>query len=298
MTTPSRSASGISAGIASYVLWGFLPAYFLLLPPTGPWEIVAWRIVLSLVFCLVILAVSRRIHSTFGLLRDRRNLVLTLLAGVLIYVNWQVFLVATLTGHVVESALGYFINPIVTIVLSVIFLGERLRTMQWVAIGFAGIAVVVLVVGYGAFPVYGLTLAASFGLYGLVKKKMGGRIGAVAGLTLETVWLVPIALIELVWVGATTGLTMGQNGAEHTLALALAGVVTAVPLLLFSAGTSRIPLSWMGFFQYITPTMQFIFGVYIMHEPMPAERFIGFALVWVGLAALLIDSVVYQRTRV
>jgi chloramphenicol-sensitive protein RarD len=291
----TKLSSGVAAGLGSYLLWGFLPAYFILLKPTSAWEIVAWRISLSLVFCLILLVFMRQIRATFALLRDRKILVMTVIAGVLIYINWQVFLLATLNGHIVESALGYFINPIVTILIGVFALGEKLRTMQWVAISMAAVAVVVLVVGYGSMPWYGLTLAASFGTYGFVKKKLGGSIGAVAGLTFESLWLMPIAVVELVWVANTTGLSMFTDGVWHGIALAMAGAVTAVPLILFSRGAALIPLSWMGFMQYITPTMQFAFGVFIMLEPMPAERLTGFALVWIGLIALMVDNVVASR---
>ncbi len=291
----SKLSSGVAAGLGSYVLWGFLPAYFILLKPTSAWEIVAWRISLSFLFCLVLLVFMRQIRSTFALLRDRGVVWMTVLAGVLIYVNWQVFLLATLNGHIVESALGYFINPIVTILIGVFALGEKLRPMQWVAIGMATVAVVVLVVGYGSMPWYGLTLAASFGSYGFVKKKLGGRVGAVAGLTFESMWLLPIAVIELYWVATTSGLSMFSDGVWHGVALAMAGAVTAVPLILFSRGAALIPLSWMGFMQYITPSMQFAFGVFVMMEPMPPERLVGFVLVWIGLIALMADNVVASR---
>lgn len=297
--TPAETAreerrGGISA-FAAYFLWGFMPLYFLLLAPIGPWEIVVWRILFSLAFCAILLTVTRTWGKLFAILRDRRLVFWTIVAGLLIYVNWQVFLIGILTGHVIEGSLGYFINPIVTVLLGVIVLKERLRLAQWIAIGFAGLAVIVIIVAYGSFPWIALTLAASFGTYGLVKKQIGPRVDAISGLTLESLWLTPIALIQLVVVATTTGLVFGTQGVGHTVLVTLAGVVTAVPLLLFAAGARRAPLTVIGLLQFVAPILQFITGAWILHEPMPLERWIGFALVWVALVVLSVDSVVSSR---
>lgn len=256
--TPAETAreerrGGISA-FAAYFLWGFMPLYFLLLAPIGPWEIVVWRILFSLAFCAILLTLTRTWGKLIAILRDRRLVFWTIIAGLLIYVNWQVFLIGILTGHVIEGSLGYFINPIVTVLLGVIVLKERLRLAQWIAIGFAGLAVIVIIVAYGSFPWIALTLAASFGTYGLVKKQIGPRVDAISGLTLESLWLTPIALIQLVVVAATTGLVFGTQGAGHTVLVTLAGVVTAVPLLLFAAGARRAPLTVIGLLQFVAPS--------------------------------------------
>lgn len=280
---------GIYAFVA-YFLWGFMPLYFLTLAPTGPWEVVSWRILFSLAFCAILLTVTRTWSKLLAILRDRRLVFWTIIAGLLIYVNWQVFLISTLTGHVIEGSLGYFINPIVTVLLGVLVLKERMRPAQWIAIGIAALAVIVIVVGYGDFPWIALTLASSFGVYGLVKKQIGPRVDAISGLTLESLWLAPIAGIQLIVVGATTGLTIGTFGAGHTTMLLLAGVITAVPLLLFAAGARRAPLSVIGLLQFIAPILQFITGAWILQEPMPLERWIGFSLVWVALIVLTVDS--------
>lgn len=297
--TPAEAAreerrGGIYA-FAAYFLWGFMPLYFLLLAPIGPWEIVVWRILFSLVFCAILLTATRTWGKVLAILRDRRLVFWTIVAGLLIYVNWQVFLIAILTGHVIEGSLGYFINPIVTVLLGVIVLKERLRLAQWIAIGFAGLAVIVIVVAYGSFPWIALTLAASFGAYGLVKKQIGPRVDAISGLTLESLWLTPIALIQLGVVAATTGLVFGTQNPGHTVLVTLAGVVTAIPLLLFAAGARRAPLTVIGLLQFVAPILQFITGAWILHEPMPLERWIGFALVWVALLVLSVDSVVSSR---
>ncbi|WP_106816628.1 EamA family transporter RarD [Microbacterium timonense] len=292
-----RTLGGFFA-FGAYLLWGFLPLYFLLLVPTGPWELVAWRIVLSLAFCALLLTVTRSWPRLAAIFRKPRLLGLTVIAGLLIYVNWQVFIYGALSDQVIETSLGYFINPIATVLLAVLVLRERLRPTQWVAIGIAAAAVLVIVIGYGAFPWIALTLAASFGIYGLVKKKVGPSVDAVSGLTLETLWLTPIAVVVLAIVGATQGLTMGANGWDHTVLLSLAGVVTAVPLLLFAAGARRISLTAVGLLQFVAPILQFIIGVWLLGEPMPIERWIGFALVWVALIVLTVDSVLHaRRTR-
>ena len=283
--------------LAAYLLWGVLPLYFLQLEPTGPWEVVAWRIALSFVFCLILLTVLRAWRPFLAIVRQPRLLALTAVAGVLIYVNWQTYLIGALTGHVIETSLGYFINPIVTVLLGVTVLRERLRLVSWIAIGLSVVAVLVIVVGYGSFPWIALTLAFSFGLYGLVKKQIGPSVDAVSGLTLESFWLLPVAAVQLVVVAATTGLTMGANGPLHTSLLAAAGVITAIPLLLFAAGARRAPLTVMGLIQFVAPIIQFVIGVAVLHEPMTVERWIGFSLVWLALIMLSVDSLVAARRR-
>ncbi len=301
MTPAPQPASGAVRGglfaFSAYLLWGVLPLYFLQLAPTGPWEIVAWRIALSLVFCLLLLTVLRAWRPFLAIVRQPRLLGLTALAGLLIYVNWQTYVYGALTGHVIETSLGYFINPIVTVLLGVTVLRERLRPVQWIAIGLAVAAVIVIVVGYGSFPWIALTLAVSFGVYGLVKKQIGPSVDAVSGLTLESLWLLPVAVVQLVVVGVTTGLTMGANGSVHTVLLLAAGAVTAIPLLLFAAGARRAPLTVMGLIQFVAPIIQFAIGVWLLHEPMTLERWIGFGLVWVALVVLSVDSLVAARRR-
>jgi chloramphenicol-sensitive protein RarD len=276
-------------------MWGFLPLYFLLLVPTGPWELVAWRIVLSLGFCVILLTVMRGWGRLIAIMRQPRLLLLTGLAGALIYVNWQVFIVAALSGHIIETSLGYFMNPIATVLLAVLVLRERLRMTQWIAIGIAAVAVIVIVVGYGAFPWIALSLATSFSLYGLVKKKIGPSVDAVSGLTLETLWLMPVAGVILIVVGVTTGITMGTSGGWHALLLSLAGVITATPLLFFAAGARRVSLTVIGLLQFVAPILQFIIGAWLLGEEMTLERWIGFVLVWAALTVLTVDSLIYAR---
>ncbi|MDF0512657.1 EamA family transporter RarD [Agromyces sp. H3Y2-19a] len=285
------SRAGLGYAISAYLLWGVLPIYFIALAPTGSVEIVAWRILLSLVFCALLITVTRGWSKFVALLRNRRVLFTMAAAGALIFVNWETYVYAAVNEQVVEASLGYFINPIVTIFLGVLVLRERLNPTQWVAVGISIVAVVVLAVGHGQFPWIALLLAFSFGFYGLIKKRVGPRVDAVSGLTLETLWLAPVAAAQLWWIAATEGLTMGTEGAWHAVLLSLAGVVTAVPLLLFAAASRRLPLIYMGFIQYFAPFIQFIVGVAVLGEPMPPERWIGFALVWVALAVLTVDLV-------
>ena len=287
----SEPSKGLIFAVLAYGLWGILPVYFLLLAPTGAFEIVAWRVLFTMAFCTLIITVTRTWHTLVAVLCKPRIVWTMGLAGVLIFINWQTYVFGTLTGHVVEAALGYFINPIVTVFLGVLVLHERLRRIQWIAVGLSIIAVVVLAIGYGSLPWISLVLAFSFGFYGLIKKRVGNQVDAVTGLTLETVWLAPVAIIQLIVVAALSGLTFGTVSPWHTVGLLAAGIVTAVPLLLFAAAARRLPLTSMGLIQYFAPILQFLVGVFILHEPMPPERWVGFALVWVALLILTVDMI-------
>lgn len=287
-----RLGPGLAFAISSYVLWGFLPLLFLGLVPSGPLEIVAWRIVLSLAFCALLLTITRTWPAFLRILRDRTAVLTLAVASVLVFINWFIYIIAATTNHIVEASLGYFTNPIVTVLLGVFLLRERLRPLQWVAIGVSAVAVLVLAIGYGAFPWIAMALAFSFGLYGLVKKRVAGRADAIGGLTTETLLLSPVAIVMLVVVGFTTGLTVGTVSPLHTWLMASVGIATATPLLFFAAGTRRLPLVYMGLTQYFAPVIQFIIGVVILHEAMPVERWIGFAIVWLALVILTIDMVV------
>jgi chloramphenicol-sensitive protein RarD len=293
---PARSEAsvGVVQAIIAYGLWGLMPLLFAAMAPAGAFEIVAWRIVFGLVFCAIAIAVTRSWLRTRSLIAQRRVMLVMGLAAVLILVNWTVYVAATTTGHTVEAALGYFINPLVTIALGVVVLRERLRPAQWAAVGISVVAVVVIAVGYGQMPWISLALAFSFGLYGLVKKRVG-RVDAVSGLTLETAWLAPVAAVQLAVVGATSGLAYGSAGWYPTLMLTSAGVGTAIPLLAFAASTRRLPLSVVGFLQYLAPILQLAIGVLVLHEPMPAARWIGFVLVWIALVVLVAESLAAAR---
>ncbi|GLK17081.1 EamA family transporter RarD [Herbiconiux flava] len=293
---PDRSApaltfrAGLLYAVGAYVLWGVLPLYFLLMQPAGAFEIVAWRILFSLVFCALLLTVTRGWRPFLAIARQPRLLFLMALAGLLIYINWQTYILGTLSGQVVETSLGYFINPIVTVLLSVLVLREKLRMLQWAAIGISLVAVLVLAVGHGTVPWLALVLAASFGTYGLVKKHVGPRVDAVSGLSLETAWLAPLATVQLIVVSMLPGgLVFGTVSPVHTGLMLLSGVATAVPLLMFASATRRLPLAYVGFIQFVAPILQFAIGVFVLHEPMPPERWAGFAVVWVAVLVLIVD---------
>ncbi|MBX3195563.1 MAG: EamA family transporter RarD [Schumannella sp.] len=295
---PRGFGAGLGYAIAAYVLWGLLPLYFVLLAPTGPWEVVALRILLALGFCALLLTVTRAWRPFLALARKRRVLGAMTLAGALIYVNWQVYVVAVLGGHVVEGSLGYFINPIVTVLLGVVFLRERLRPAQWVAVAVSALAILVITIGYGSVPWIGLVLAFSFGIYGYIKKRVGDEVDAVSGLTLETAVLAPVAIVVLVVVAtAGGGIVTGTAGTPHLLLSLCAGALTAIPLLLFAAGARRLPLVYIGLTQYFAPVIQFLIGVVVLHEAMPTERWIGFGLVWVALVVLTIDMLTNGRAQ-
>ncbi len=295
--TPDRvTGSGLAFAVSAYLLWGILPLAFVLLISSGPVEIVAWRIVFSLVFCALLLTVTRGWGRFVALAKDRRTSGSLALAAVFILVNWSVFIWATVNGHVVEASLGYFTNPIVTVLLGVLVLREKLRPLQWVAVGVSAVAVLVLAIGYGSFPWIALSLAFSFGLYGLVKKQVGPKADAIGGLTMETLVLAPIAIVALVVMQLTTGLTIGTISPLHTAVMLSVGVLTAIPLLLFAAAARRLPLVYLGLVQYLAPILQLIIGVWLLHEAMPPERWLGFGIVWVALAILTIDMFVRGRS--
>ena len=293
---PRTPRSGLILGLGAYLLWGVLPLYFPLLRPAGPAEIIAHRIVWSLAFCALVLIVTRTWGTYTAALRDRRTLGTLSVAGALIAVNWLTYVFGVLNGHTVDTALGYYINPLVTVALAVVVLGERLRPMQWAALGTGACAVVVITLGMGRLPWIALILAASFGLYGLIKNRVGRTVTALASLAVETTVLSPVALAYLLWLATTGTAAFGQHGAGHMAALGAAGVVTAVPLLMFGGAARRLPLSVVGMLQYLAPTLQFILGLAVFHEAMPAARWWGFGLVWLALVILTTDGLRNSRS--
>ncbi|MDT0434036.1 MULTISPECIES: EamA family transporter RarD [Streptomyces] len=279
---------GLVNGFAAYVMWGLVPLFWPLLKPAGALEILAHRMVWSLAFVAVALLVVRRWAWAGELLRRPRRLALVAVGAAVITVNWGVYIWSVNSGHVVEASLGYFINPLVTIAIGVLLLKERLRAVQWTAVGIGLAAVVVLTVGYGHPPWISLALAFSFALYGLVKKKV--NLGGVESLAAETAIQFLPALGYLLWLGGRDDLTFASEGAGHAALLAATGVVTALPLVCFGAAAIRVPLSTLGLLQYLAPVFQFALGIVYFHEEMPAERWAGFALVWLALCLLTYDA--------
>ena len=276
-------------GTVAYGLWGLFPLYWSLLASAGALETLAHRMIWSLVVVAAVLVGTRRVGSFLAVLRNRRQFGLLAFAAVLISLNWGGYIWGVTHGHVVETALGYFIGPLVSVLLGVFLLGERLRRPQWVAVGLGVVAIVVLVVGYGQVPWIALMLACSFATYGLVKKLAG--VGAPEGLALETLILLAPALGYMIALQLSGDLAFAHDSVGNTLLLAAAGPVTAIPLLCFSAAVTRIPLTMIGLLQYITPTLQFLVGLVVFGEDMPASRWIGFGLVWLALTVLSVDGV-------
>ncbi|MGY1715387.1 EamA family transporter RarD [Geodermatophilus sp. SYSU D01106] len=280
--------AGTAAGLSAYLLWGCFPLYFPLLEPAGGVEIVAHRVVWSLVFVALLLTALRRWPLVRAAVTDPRTMLVLAGASALIAANWLVFVYGVNSGHVVETSLGYFVNPLVSVLLGVVVFAERLRPLQWTAVGLAGVAVVVLTVDHGRPPWIALTLAATFGAYGLLKKLV--RVEAAPGLFVETAVAFVPALVLLGVLHGTGRGTAGSEGTGHLLLLVASGIATAVPLLLFAAAARRIPLSTIGLLQYVTPLMQLALGVFVFHEPMPPARLAGFAIVWAALAVFTVDS--------
>jgi len=285
---------GYLSGIGAYLLWGFFPLYFKLLRPAGPIEILAHRVIWSAVTVVAILFAVRRWQAIRELLHKRSVIAQIGLAAALIAVNWGMYIYGVNSDQVVETALGYFITPLLAVCLGVAVLKERLRAPQWTAAAVGAVAVLVLTVDHGRLPWIALTLAASFGMYSLIKKRLG--LPAVDGLFFESVLLAPLGLMFLGWLATRQPSTAITHPATGVLLL-LAGPVTAIPLLLFGDATNRIPLSALGLLQYLTPSIQFGIGVLLFHEPMPPARLAGFGLVWIALAIFTWDGIRSVRNR-
>ncbi|HET7398810.1 MAG TPA: EamA family transporter RarD [Intrasporangium sp.] len=303
--TPARPVSrgpgsgevgrGTLLGIAAYGIWGFFPLYFDALKPAGAWEILAHRILWTLVVCVLVLAATRDVRWVAPLVRRPRTMLAIAVAAGLIAVNWVVYVGAVTAGHVSDAALGYFLNPLVTVALGVVVLKERLRPLQWVAVAIGVVAGLFLAVAGGRVPWVALVLAMSFALYGLTKNRLGATLPALHGLTVETVVLAPVAAVILAVVGAHGGLELGRHGGVHTALLVGSGVATSLPLLAFAAAARRIPLVTVGLIQFLTPVLQLLCGVLLLGEVVPPARWVGFGIVWVALVVLTVDSLLALR---
>ena len=284
---------GLLFGVSAYTLWGLFPIYWPLLKPASPLEIVSHRAVWTLVFCFIILALTKTLKSTLSLLKRPKIVAGLFLGSILISINWIIYIYAANNEHVVEASLGYYINPIVVIATGVIVLKEKMRPLQWLAVGIATLGVAVLTIDYGRLPWIALGLALSWGSYGLVKKQLG--LGALEGLSIETLLSSGFYLAFLIWLG-----NQGEGHFTYSLTLTLlligGGAVTAIPLLLFNGSTNRLPLTLIGLLQYITPTIQFCIGVWYYNEDMSTARWVGFLIIWVALMSLAIDLVKSSRS--
>lgn len=281
---------GAAYGLLAYGIWGVFPLYFAALRPAGAWEVLGHRIVWTLLFCAAVLLARRDLAWSRQLvLRPRLGLGVSA-AALLIAANWVVYVAAVLGGRTTDAALGYFLNPIVTVALGVLVLRERLRRLQWLAVAIGALAGLYLTFAAGSVPVVALSLAFSFGLYGLVKKKVGASLDAMHSLAAETAVLAPVAVVLLAVLTARGATTFTTEGSGHLALLVLAGLATATPLLLFAAAARRVPLVTIGLLQFVTPVLQLLCGVLLLDEHMSTARWVGFGIVWAALAVLTVDS--------
>ena len=291
----AETRRGFLLGAAAYGIWGLFPLYWPLLEPAEAVEILAHRVFWSMVVMAGLVLVLGRSARLRAVLRVGRTRWLLLVASLVIAVNWGTYIWGVNNEHVVEASLGYFINPLVTVLMGVLVLGERLRALQWVAMAIAAAAVLGLTVEYGRPPWVALVLAFSFGTYGLAKKK--ANVGAVESLTVETLVLTPVAAAYLLWLSSQGQSHFLGEGPLHVVLLAGTGVVTAVPLICFGAAATRVSLTTLGLLQYLAPTIQFALGVLLFQEPMPVMRWVGFALVWLALALFTFEAIAHRRRQ-
>ncbi|MEU0934339.1 EamA family transporter RarD [Embleya sp. NPDC005971] len=284
---------GLLLGTAAYAMWGLFPLYWPHVKPAGAVEILAHRMTWSLLCMVVLLAALRQWSWIREIVRTPAKLVTVTLAAVMISINWGAYIYGVNHDQVVETSLGYFITPLVLIGIGVVVLGERLRAIQWTAVGMGVTAVVVLIVAYGRVPWIALTLACSFATYGYIKKRM--NLPATHSMTIETAVMFLPALGYLTWLAWTGEGTFGHEGTPQALMLMTAGLITVIPMLCFAVAANTVPLSTIGMLQYLAPIIQFGIGVAVYHEPMPAARWAGFALVWTALAVLTYDAIRQSR---
>ncbi len=290
MKKRSINTVGLTFGAGAYLIWGSFPLLIQLSKFASPFETVVWRVVFGFLFAALLVTITKTWDQIVALVKNPKKLLWVAVAAIFIFINWQVYVVAVVTGNVIETSLGYFINPLITVMFAVFLLKEKLRRMQWLALGVGLIAVLVLTVDYGRPPWIAIILALSFGTYSLAKNRVGRNIGALQSFTIESATVLPIAIIQLIVV-ASLGPVMILSGPMEAAVLIGFGIMTAVPLILFGAAASRIPLSMIGFIQYLTPVLQFSVGYFILGEEMPPVRWIGFGLVWVSLVILTSDAI-------
>lgn len=288
--------NGLWPGVMAYLLWALFPIYFRLLERSGAVEIIAYRVICSLIFCAVLIALRGQWASVRSVLRNRRAAWMLALAGLLVTANWTLYVFGVNSGRTLDAALGYFMNPLIAALLGVVVLGERMTRIQWLALLVGTIACVVLVVDYGEVPWIGFGVALSFAVYGLLKNRVGATVPPLVGLGVETAAMAPVFIVYLGWLAAT-GASTASPTTPYGWLMYLAGPVTAIPLLLFAAAARSLPLVTIGMLQYIAPIGQFLIGWLVFGEPMPRGRWLGFALIWVAVLLFVAGAVVRWRRR-
>lgn len=292
-------AKGLGLGLLAYFIWGSFPLVITALADfANPWEIVVWRIVFGFLTAIILISITRTWKSLFEVFRNKKMLGWIAVSSVFIMINWQVYVIGVSAGRVVETSLGYFINPILTVLIAVVILREKLNRVQWSAIAISCVAVGILTFDYGHLPWIALTLASSFAIYGLAKNKLGGRVSALNSYAIESGALIPVAIIQASIVASIApGLQITEHGWQGFVGLAIFGVLTAIPLILFGSAAENIPLSWIGFLQYMAPTIQFLLAITVLGEQMPPARWAGFMLVWLALIILTTDALARSRAN-
>ena len=298
MSTQKNEPRALALGISCYVIWGFFPLYFSRLAPAGAVEVIVHRAVWGLVFCLAALAVTGSLGKVRALIADRGALWRLAVAGALVVVNWSVYVYAVLAGHTTDAAIGYFINPLVTVALGLVVLRERITPIQKIALGLGALAVLILIVGQRSVPITSLTLALTFGLYSLVKKDVAARVDPLAGMVIETAAVSPLLLAYYAYLAATSATSFhalasateaGVSWGAHLALLVGAGALTMIPLIMFAAAARGLTLGTMGFLQYLGPTLQLLVAVLIFGEEVPLIRWVAMGVVWLALACLSAD---------
>lgn len=307
VSTPSQSSASSHAftlAILAHVIWGFFPLYFRQLEPAHPLEVIVHRAVWGLIACVLALLVLRRFSRFMAIVRDTKLMWQLSAAGLLIIVNWTTYVYAVQIGRTVDAALGYFINPLVTVALGMVFLGERIRPLQWAAVALGASAVVVLLIGVGSLPWISLVLATSFAFYSLVKKKVALRVGPLEGMAAETAAVTPLLIVFYLYLTLTGGTSFHVLAAQHAdpasitghaAMLAGSGVLTVIPLMMFAKSSQRLPLGVQGLIQYLSPSLQFILGVWVFHEQMEPIRWVATGIVWCALVLVTMDWFVQAR---
>lgn len=282
---------GLGLGFTAYALWGAFPFYFTLIAAVSPFEAVVWRVTSTFAFCVILVSISKTWLQVRGILASPRLLGWFALSSVLLYINWQIFVAGVMFGHIIQTSLGYFINPLVTILIGVFIRKEKLTRMQWLAAMIAAVGIIAVAVGYGRFPWISIGLALSFGFYGAVHKHVGADIQGLTGLTVETFVAIPIALVQGIVIFQLVGFTAHTFGTGILVLVMLSGLITAIPLILFGEAARRLPLSYVGFLQFLTPILSFLYGYFIAGEEMSYTRWLGFVAVWIALTLLIFDMV-------
>lgn len=290
-----QTRQGIFYALGAYFIWGIAPAYFKLLQQVAPDEIITHRVIWSFFFMLLLLSVSRSWGNVKAIFKTPKKVLLLAVSATLVCSNWLIFIWAVNNQHILEASLGYFINPLLNVLVGMLFLGERFRRLQWLAVALAVCGVIIQLWKFGSVPVIALGLAVTFSLYGLMRKKIA--VDAQTGMMIETSWLLPFAAIYLFGIADSSTSHLTQNPSSLNLLLIAAGVITTVPLMLFTAACTRLRLSTVGFFQYLGPTLMFLLAVIFYGEKMTPDKVVTFSFIWAALALFIFDALITLKRR-